>query len=53
MLRVNCHAGRRTTNLAYGGEDGRTIYVMEADTASIVTARMPVPGARMYTRVPA
>jgi len=33
-----------TTNLAYGGPEGRTIYVTESETGAILTAEMPVRG---------
>jgi gluconolactonase len=51
LLRVRALAGRAITNLAYGGEDRRTLYILEAETGSILTARMPVPGRTLYSHL--
>jgi gluconolactonase len=42
-------AGEMTTNVAYGGEGNRTLYITESRTGSILTARLPVAGKRMYS----
>jgi gluconolactonase len=47
--RVRSCAGIRTTNIAYGGTDGRTLYITEAEQAAILIARMPVPGRPMFS----
>ncbi|MDP3139029.1 MAG: SMP-30/gluconolactonase/LRE family protein [Burkholderiaceae bacterium] len=40
--------GLLTTNVAYGGADRRTLFITEADTHSVLVARVPVPGLAMY-----
>lgn len=47
--RIRSCAGIRTTNVAYGGADGRTLYITEAEHGVILQARMPVPGRPMYS----
>jgi gluconolactonase len=49
LLRVRSCAGRSLTNLAYGGPDRRTLFITDAETGSILTARMPVPGRAMFS----
>ena len=48
ILRVRSTTGKVTTNCAFGGEDGRFLYVTEADTGNVLRARMPVAGEPMY-----
>ena len=38
-----------TTNLAFGGEDDRTVFITESDTGTILCATLDTPGARMYS----
>ena len=40
--------GTTVTNLAYGGQNNQTLYCTEADTATILMASMPHPGAPVY-----
>jgi len=47
--RIRSCAGIRTTNLAYGGDDGRTLFITEAEEGVILRARMPVAGRAMYS----
>ena len=47
--RIRSCAGIRTTNVAYGGADGRTLYITEAEQGVILQARMPVAGRPMYS----
>ena len=42
-------AGEMTTNIAYGGDDNRTLYITESRSCSILTARLPVPGKTMFS----
>jgi gluconolactonase len=44
LYRIKSCAGRRTTNLVFGGPDLQTLFITESETAAILTARMPVPG---------
>lgn len=46
--RVKSCAGTMTTNVAFGGPDGRTLYVTESASGCILRARVPTPGKRMY-----
>ncbi|MBZ8132369.1 SMP-30/gluconolactonase/LRE family protein [Afifella sp. IM 167] len=48
VLRIRAPAGLQVTNLAYGGPDRRTLFITEADTGTILAARVEVPGAAMY-----
>jgi gluconolactonase len=38
-----------TTNIAYGGEDRKTLYIVDSAKGNILTARMPVAGKLMYS----
>ena len=49
MLRVRSPRGLSTTNICYGGADGRTLFVTESDTGTMLSARMPVPGRRLFS----
>jgi gluconolactonase len=42
-------AREMTTNIAYGGEDNRTLFITESRSCSILTARLPVPGKAMFS----
>lgn len=42
-------AGEMTTNIAYGADDNRTLYITELRSCSILTARLPVPGKKMFS----
>jgi gluconolactonase len=48
MLRIRSPAGLSVTNLAYGGEGNAELFMTESESGSILRARMPVPGARLY-----
>jgi gluconolactonase len=49
LLRVKSPVGFSTTNIAYGGPDGATLYITESQTGSILTARMPAPGQTLFS----
>jgi gluconolactonase len=49
VARIKSCKGIRTTNAAYGGPDGKTLYITESETGSILMARMPAPGTTMYS----
>lgn len=36
--------GSRPSNLCFGGEDGRTLYITEVDNGTVETIRVPYPG---------
>jgi len=47
-LRINSCAGAHTTNVAYGGQDLRTLFITEAEKGVILKARTKRPGALMF-----
>ena len=49
LLRINAPRGGHTTNVAYGGDDLRTLFITEAETGTILTARMRSPGRTMFS----
>jgi gluconolactonase len=49
LIRINSPAGKMTTNLAFGGPHGRTLYITESESGSILTAEMPVAGRPMFS----
>ncbi len=48
-LRVNLCSGVLGTNVAYGGPDGRRLYITEAETGTIQVADMPISGNVMFS----
>jgi gluconolactonase len=48
-LFVKSVAGDFTTNVAFGGADRRDLYIVESATGSILRARVPVPGRRLFS----
>jgi len=51
LYRVKSCAGLATTNVAYGGQDNKTLYITESETGSILQARMPVAGRPMASHL--
>lgn len=49
MGRIRSCAGIRTTNVAFGGDDMRTLYITESEEGVILRARLPVAGRAMYS----
>lgn len=47
--RVRSCAGLRTTNLAYGGPDRRSLFITESSSGSILRAQMPVAGQVLFS----
>lgn len=43
LWRIVSPVGRMTTNCAFGGPGGRTLYITESDTGTIVSATLPAP----------
>ncbi|MEQ8349584.1 MAG: SMP-30/gluconolactonase/LRE family protein [Sneathiellaceae bacterium] len=48
LYRVQSRTGILTTNIAYGGPAGRTLFITESDTGLILKAELPVPGQTMF-----
>ena len=51
-LRVNLCTGVLGTNVAYGGPDGRRLYITEAETGTIQVADVPISGSAMFSHTP-
>lgn len=47
ILRVDSATGRVVTNCAYGGPDNTYLYITEAETGTVLRAKMPTPGRTM------
>lgn len=52
VVAVRSPAGIYTTNIAYGGDDGRDLYITESYSATILRARVEIPGAPMFSHDP-
>ena len=52
-LRVNLCRGVLGTNVAYGGPDGRHLYITEAETGTIQVAEVPTSGCSMFSHADA
>lgn len=44
VSRIRAPEGRAVTNCAFGGPDGKTLYITESSTGSVLTVSMPHPG---------
>lgn len=42
-------AGHATTNAAYGGPDGRSLYITESETGTVLQARVPTAGLPLFS----
>ena len=49
LARIKSCAGLATTNLAYGGPDGKTLYITESESGSVLSVPMEVPGQPMFS----
>lgn len=49
LARIQSCAGLMTTNCAYGGPDGRSLFITESETGTILRAELPVPGALLFS----
>ncbi|MCP5149592.1 MAG: SMP-30/gluconolactonase/LRE family protein [Ectothiorhodospiraceae bacterium] len=50
LARIRSCTGLTTTNCAYGGADGRDLYITESETGTVLRARLDVPGEPMFAR---
>lgn len=50
VYRIQAPEGRCTTNVAFGSSNGQTLFITEADSATILTARLDVPGKALISR---
>lgn len=44
-------ASSMTVNMAYGGIDNKTLYILESRSGSILAAQMPFAGKKMYSHL--
>lgn len=49
IARIRSDSGIRTTNIAYGGADLRTLFITEAEHGVILTAQLEVPGQVLFS----
>ncbi|MBV7483177.1 SMP-30/gluconolactonase/LRE family protein [Bordetella sp. BOR01] len=49
LLRIDSCMGRMTTNIAFGGNDNRDLYITESESGCVLVARMEIPGQPMYS----
>lgn len=49
LYRIRSEVGLRTNNIAYGGEDGRTLFITESTSGSVLKAPLPVPGLPLFS----
>ncbi|MEO6565896.1 MAG: SMP-30/gluconolactonase/LRE family protein, partial [Casimicrobiaceae bacterium] len=49
MFRVNSCRGHHTTNIAYGGADNKSLFITESESGSILVAKLPIAGRRMFS----
>lgn len=53
LHRIRSSAGMRTTNVAFGRADRRSLFITEAEQGAILRVTMPVPGKPMYSEAKA
>lgn len=49
LLRIRSCAGISTTNLAFGGPEGRDLFITESQTGSILRAKLDIAGLAMFS----
>ena len=49
LYEIQSATGQLTTNAAYGGADGKTLYITESETGTILKAELEVPGLPLYS----
>lgn len=49
LLRVRVPTGDLVTNAAFGGADGRTLFITESDSGTVLTAEMPESGLGLFS----
>src|SRR5690606_24629405 len=51
LYRIHSCAGRRTTNVAFGGPDRKTLFITEAEHGVILSAELPHAGRTMFSHL--
>lgn len=49
VLRIASSAGPHTTNVAFGGPDGRSLFITESSSGTILRADLDTPGKPMFS----
>ena len=49
VYRIDSCCGDAITNLAYGGKDNKTLFILGSTSGTIVTAELPVAGQPMFS----
>jgi gluconolactonase len=49
VYEIKSCGGEMTTNMAYGGEDRKTLFITDSKAGNILMAHMPVAGKAMYS----
>jgi len=49
LYEIQSCTGHAITNAAYGGPDGKTLFITESETGTILQARLEVPGLPLYS----
>ena len=51
QCRIQSPKSEVVTNVAYGGADRKTPYIVDSDAGCILSARLPTAGREMYSHV--
>ncbi len=49
LARIESTVGYHTTNMAYGGPDGRTLFITESESGNLLQADLSVPGLTLFS----
>jgi gluconolactonase len=49
LYEIQSNAGRGTTNAAFGGADGKTLFITESETGTVLAARLQVAGLTLFS----
>lgn len=49
LARIQSTIGHHTTNMAYGGPDGRTLFITESESGTLLQADMPAAGLKLFS----
>lgn len=51
LYKIESDVGLATTNIAFGGPDGQTLYITETDSGTVLRAQLPMAGKTMYSHI--
>ena len=49
LYRIQSNKGLHTTNIAYGGENNKDLFITESETGSILKAKLDISGKKMFS----